>query len=91
MPLVKNFEKKVFDVEGFKIRIMDNGVNVRGDKEIPNQYSFEKKCPGNQTVFEWRTNRFSKFLAGYDVDVLYSDENIAIGQTTLKTVRETYI
>jgi hypothetical protein len=89
--MARNIERKIREVEDFNVRIMDNGKDVRGDKDLPNQYSYERKLPNSKTVKEWKELRFYKFLAGYEVEVLYADGNKAVGQTSLETVRSTYI
>ena len=37
MPLVKNIEKKIYDVEGFEVTIRHDGKDVRGDASLPTQ------------------------------------------------------
>ena len=43
MPLIKNVEKRIYDIEGFEVIIKYNGKDVRGDASLPTQY-FPKIC-----------------------------------------------
>jgi hypothetical protein len=91
MPTVKNVEKKIRDIEGFKVKIKKDGKNVRDDKKLTNQYYFENKLKGHQTVADWKEKRFNKVYEGYDVDVILANGDVAKGNMTLTTVRDSYI
>ncbi|MCR3760408.1 hypothetical protein KYB31_15630 [Clostridium felsineum] len=90
MPLTKNVEKKIWDVEGFDVRIKHNGSDVRGDKNGLPQYDKVNAAKNIMTVGTWKAKRFSIKYPGYDVEVLNSDGSVASGQTQLGTVRDTY-
>lgn len=89
MPKVSNIEAFVRKIEGFEIKIMRNGIDVRSDKRIERQYEAGKRSKNNFTVNEWK-EKFRSQFPGYDVEVLYADGSIARGNTLLSTVRETY-
>lgn len=92
MPLVKNVEKKIWDIEGFDVTIKHpNGGDVRGDKAGIPQYDFERKMKNDCTVNDWKQNRFLKSYPGFDVDVLDATGLPTTGQKKLSTVRDTYI
>jgi hypothetical protein len=92
MPKVKGVEMKVFETEGFAIRIAHpDGKDVRGDKANMRQYRFEKMAPNDNTVKAWKANRFIKLYARFDVQVLYADKAVAPGNTKLGTVRDPYL
>lgn len=90
MPRVEFIEKTVWDIEGFQIAITQNGVNVRGDKVLPKQYSAERMSKNSFTVGEWRT-KFQTQFPGYEVIVYLADGNVARGNMLLSTVRDSYL
>lgn len=90
MPLVKNVEKKIYDIEGFEAVIMYGGKNVRGDANLPTQYAAQRMTKNAASVNDFK-EKFKKQFAGYDVSVLKSDGSKATGQTKLSTVRDTYL
>lgn len=90
MPRADYIEKTVWDIEGFQIAIMQNGVNVRGDKNIPKQYVAMRMSKNSFTVGEWRA-KFQSQFPGYDVQVFCADGSVARGNTLLSTIRDTYL
>ena len=90
MPLVKNVEKKIFEVEGFEVVIKHNGKDVRSDASLPTQYKGVNMSKNSYSVSEWK-DKFKKQYPGYDVDVLKNNGTKAVGQTKLSTVRDTYL
>lgn len=53
MPMVKNVEKKIWDVEGFQVNFLSSvGKNLRDNKKDMPQYPFTRKAPGDMTVSE---------------------------------------
>lgn len=92
MPMVKNVEKKIWDVEKFEVVLRSSdGRDLRGNKRDMPQYQFQKKAPGNMTVGEWKQIRFYPYYPGLEVDVLDVVGIPVAGQTKLKNVRSTYI
>lgn len=91
MPMCKNVEKKIWDVEGFDVKIKYNGSDVKGNKSGFPQYNFMNAAKNSMTVSTWKSNRFSMQYSGYQVDVLNSDGSSVSGQMQLGTVRDTYI
>jgi hypothetical protein len=91
MAKVKNVEKKIWDIEGFDVRIKFNGRDLRSDKQGLPQYNSKKASRNNWTVTEWKKKKFFLLYPGYDVDVLDGDGNVVTGQTTLASVRDSYL
>ena len=92
MPKAKNVEKKIWDVEEFQVVIKkQDGKDVRGDKKLPNQYTYNNKAKGSFTVAEWKKKRFVTKFSGYDVDVMLSNGDTAKGNNTLSKIRDSYI
>lgn len=90
MPLVKNVEKKIWDVQGFDVRFKTpDGKDVRGDKKDMPQYQRVKMSKNDSTVSEFKRN-IKKQYPGYDIDVLMGDGAPANGNTKLGTVRDSY-
>ncbi|HIZ80620.1 MAG TPA: hypothetical protein H9722_00820 [Candidatus Mediterraneibacter pullistercoris] len=90
VPKVKNIEKKIYDVEGFEVKVKRDGKDVRGDMVLLAQYQGERMSKNSFSVKEWK-DKFRKQFPGYDVDVLKNNGEKASGQTKLATVRDTYL
>lgn len=93
MAQCKNVEKKIFEVEDFKVQIKDrDGSNVRDERELGCTYTKVNAADGNWTVDEWKRKRFEPDMSsGYKVDVLDYDGKVVKGHTKLKTVRTSYL
>ncbi|MBM1198718.1 hypothetical protein GYM96_02860 [Pseudomonas fragi] len=90
MPMVKNVEKKIWDIQEFDVRFKTlDGKDVRGDKKDMPQYQRKNKSKNDMTVSEWKSG-FKKIYPGYDVDVLDAAGEAAHGSKKLGTVRDTY-
>ena len=90
MPLVKNIEKRIFNIEGFEVNILYNGKNVRGDASLPTQYYAERMTRNSFSVSDFR-EKFQNQYPGYSIEVLRADGKKVSGQTKLSTVRDTYL
>lgn len=90
MPTIKNVEKKISKIEGFNVRFMSNGKDVRGDMEIPVQYQMQKMSKNSYSVGEFK-QKLKKIFVNFDFDILKRDGSKASGQTKLSTVRDTYL
>lgn len=90
MPLVKNIEKKIYEVEGFEVIIRHEGKDVRGDATLPTQYAGQRMTKNAASVSDFR-NKFQRQYAGFGMDVLKADGSKAPGQMKLSTVRDTYL
>ena len=90
MPRVSIIEKRIFEIEGFQVDIMNKGKNVRDDLVLPKQYEAERMTKNSMTVSDWKA-KFKKQYPGYDVIVYKNDGSKASGQTKLSTVRDTYL
>jgi hypothetical protein len=92
MPLLKNVEKRIWDVEQFDVIIRHaDGRDMRGDKTGLPQYPYERSAKNSITVAEWKETRFFRTYPGFEVDVLDGTGQIVeAGQTRLGTVRDSY-
>ena len=74
MAKVKTVEKKIWDVEGFDVRILHpDGRDVRDDMEGLPSYTFERAAKNEMTVADWKEIRFKSTYAGFDVEVVNGD------------------
>jgi hypothetical protein len=91
MTTVATRVRAISDLEGFDIIVRQNGQEV--DKKANGtlgSYPYEKRAKHNQTVAEWKQNRFEATYQGFTCDVLKGDGAIATGQTRIETVRQSY-
>ena len=89
MAILKNVEGQIRQVEGFPVHFFQNGVNINGNKEDIPQYPYSVKAPGDWTVAEWISKRFSQTYPGYDAKVF--DANgvpVAMKNVKLTTIRK---
>jgi len=93
MAKIKNIEKRIWDVEGFDVRILtSDGRDVRGDLSgVPQYYTYEKAAKNDMTVESWKATRFRPTYPGFDVDVLDGNGESVQGNTKLGTVRDSYL
>lgn len=87
MPMLKNVERKIEEVEGFRVEFFYGGVNVRDDKENIPQYPYMVAAVESWSVAEWTLNRFKQVYPSYDVRVYTKLGMIAAGNMKLSTVR----
>lgn len=87
MPLLKHVEKKIEQVERFRVDFLQEGINVRGDKQNIPQYPYAMAAPGSWSVAEWKQNRFQQTYPGYDVKVYTKEGLPAAGNMKLTTLR----
>jgi hypothetical protein len=91
MALVKNVEKRIWDVEGFAVIIRHaDGRDMRGDRTGITMYDFTRMAKNSMTVSGWKEQRFNPKYLGFDVDVLDAYGDAAAGNTLLSTVRDSY-
>ena len=92
MPKVKNIEKKIWDIEGFDVRILHpDGRDVRDDfSGLLQKYRYEKCGENGMTVESWKTSRFKSIYPGFDVTVLDGDGNECHGNMLLANVKDSY-
>jgi hypothetical protein len=91
MALVKNVEKRIWDVEEFDVIIRhEDGRDVRGDRTGIPMYDFSRKAKDSMTVSAWTDQRFQPKYPGYWVEVPDGYGSPVIGNTLLSTVRESY-
>jgi hypothetical protein len=92
MTKVATHIERIFELEGFRIRIIDREGNVvdEGTSGLPAYEGNTRKLKGSATVAEWQRSRFADVYKGYQCQVLKADGSVAVGQTKLETVRSTY-
>ncbi len=91
MPRVMSVEKRIWDVEGFAVRILHlDGRDVRGDRMGLPQYPFQSPAKNGLSVEQWKESRFRQAYPGFRVEVMDSAGNPVHGNTQLGTVRDTY-
>ena len=91
MPTVDRVERKIFQAEGVMVKFMQNGRNVRSDREISTQYEVRRMLKNSASVNEFINLRLKVQFPGFDFMVLKSDGHRASGQTKMSTVRDTYL
>lgn len=92
MARVMSVEKRVWDVEGFAVRILHlDGRDVRGDRMGLPQYPYRTPALNDLSVEQWKERRFRQAYPGFQVEVLDCDGGSAHGNTRLGTVRDTYL
>lgn len=85
--------REIAELEGFEVVILDGSGQPLDPKTqgLPSyRQAFQRAASNNWTVSEWKEQRFKDVYLGYDVQVLMDDGTIARGNTTLRTVRESY-
>jgi len=91
MALVKNVEKRIWDVERFDVVIKhEDGRDMRGDRTGIPMYDYSMAAKDTMTVADWKQRRFKPNYPGLDVEVLDGYGNVVAGNTLLSTVRESY-
>jgi hypothetical protein len=91
MPLVKNVEKRIWDCEGFDVKIKDSqGRDIRSDMTGLPMYPCTRAAKNDSTITSWKRIRFNKYYPGLRVDVLDGRGVAVTGNTRLGTVRDTY-
>lgn len=89
---VENVEKRILDLEGFDVVIRNsNGRDVPGHRSDFPSYPYQNQARNDWTVDEWKRGRFKKNYVGFGVDVLDANGEVVPGQTSLSTVRDTYL
>lgn len=91
MPKLSCVERKIFNIEGVKVKFMQNGRNVRSDREIQVQYEVHRMLKNSASVKDFIDLRLRVQFPGFDFVVLKSDGHHASGQTKMSTVRDTYL
>lgn len=91
MALVKNVEKRIWDIEGFAVIIRHaDGRDMRGDRTGITMYDFERMAKNSMTISGWKEQRFYPKYPGLEVDVLDAYGIAMTGNTLLSTVRDSY-
>jgi len=92
MPTVRSIEKRIFELEGFRVQLCTlEGADMRGDRDLAAGYrGYQRQSANTATVEEWKATRFRPAFVGLDVKVLLADGTTAHGRTLLQTVRATY-
>lgn len=89
--LVKNVEKRIWDIEGFDVIIRHaDGRDMRGDRQGIPPYRYDRAARNAMTVAAWKDQRFALTYPGLTVDVVDGTGNVAAGNTLLATLRDSY-
>ncbi|MGH8427423.1 MAG: hypothetical protein ACRES7_05500 [Gammaproteobacteria bacterium] len=81
---VAEFEAKVLAKEEIVIKIRaSSGTKV-------NDYDYERKAAGNQSMTNWLEGRVRPLINGHEVDVVGGDYAAPHGRTKLETLRSSY-
>jgi hypothetical protein len=91
MVKIENVERRIFKVEDFNVSFLySSGGNVRSDKQKIPQFRFKRAARDLWTVEDWKAKRFRPHYPGFEVDVKFSNGNVAYGHTKLANVRDSY-
>lgn len=91
MTTVQTRTRQIAELEGFDIVVTQNGAPVDPRQNgVLGPYDYLKALKHSKTVSDWKIERFQTSYPGYSCDVLLEDGSVAPGQTTLRTVRESY-
>lgn len=91
MTTVQTRVRRIAEIEGFEITVRQNGSTISPTQNgILGDYPFQKMLKHTKTVADWKRERFESSYPGFTCDVLLDDGSPAPGQTTLRTVRESY-
>ena len=86
---VDTLERRIRQVEGFKVRVLwPDGTDVRSDYVGGKSYRSIRAARDNWTVARWIRDRFKRSNPQFDVEVIDSNGNPVHGRTFLRTVRK---
>lgn len=91
VPTIGAIERKIWEIEHFKVRFMQNGKNVSSQRVIKPSYNQSRMALNRSNARQWKEGRFAKKFAGFEVDVLMKNGKVAHGSYLLSTVRDTYL
>ena len=86
---IKTVENRIYMLEGFRVRFMKNGKDVRSDKGGIPQWDYDYATKGAMTVASWR-DKFHRSYPGFECDILLGNGSVAYGNVLLENVRRTY-
>ncbi len=88
MPSVRQVEKRIEEVEGFRVRFLSPEGTDPARRRI-DDYSYARAANKAWTVAKWRKSRFTQSYTAFGVEVLDGDGNPVHGKTLLSTMRDT--
>lgn len=92
MAIVKNVEKRIFDIVAFEVRSKNvNGRALNSNSNLALYTCYERMASNKWTVQDWKDNRFKRDYPGYLVDVLDGNGRVARGSMVLGRIRDTYL
>ena len=93
MATVKQVERRIEKIEGFRVQILHgrDRRDVSSDKGGVSQYPYGRALKGSDNVRAWREHRFAKHYPGFEIQVLDASGHVVHGATLLTTVRDTYL
>lgn len=81
---VKDFERRIFEVENIRLIIRANRTDAVGD------INWSEPSDGNWSKNDWFFRRIAPLTQGFEVSVVDGMGNIVHGRTRLRTLRNTY-
>ena len=91
MTTVATRARRIAELEGFDIIVKQNGQAIDpGQNGLLDGYTYDRSAKHTMTVNDWKRDRFEATYPGYMCDVLHGNGDVAAGQTSLRTIRESY-
>ena len=81
---VSEFENKVLEKEEILIRVRASS------SEKVEDYSYNRKAAGNQSITDWLEGRIKPHLGTFEVTVIDGDYTSPHGRTKLERLRRSY-
>ena len=81
---IRDFEDAVWNLEGIRIVIRGSWSDEVGD------YSYERRANQTNTLQELIDNRIRECIGDRDVVAINGRGGVVVGQTTLRTIRNSY-
>ncbi len=89
--LIKNLERKIWDLEGFAVRVrLVSGRDARDDRQVLANLQCEHRAEDGMTVQQWKEQRFRMCFPAHEVEVLLAHGAVAQGDMLLGSVRDSY-
>ena len=89
MATAGELERYISYIEGFNVKLMLDGRDVRGDKGGFEDWPYQRQSKGSMTVSEW-INKFQNQYPGYEVEISNGGITDIRGNTLLKNIRSSY-
>lgn len=86
MTTAGELEKYISYIEGFNVKLMQDGKNVRSDKTGFADWPYQRQSKGSMTVSEW-ISKFQNQYPSYEVEISNGGITDIRGNTLLKNIR----